>query len=137
MGIVHSLTTTGSGEVMEIPIDERFFSGGATTVRSFSERDLGPHDPKGNPIGGEFTTVFNAEYTFPIFGELQGALFADAGNLLPSSEDPGLNDMRYALGVGLRYKLPIGPIRLDYGFNPDRRPGEDSGAFNFSFGFAF
>jgi outer membrane translocation and assembly module TamA len=45
--------------------------------------------------------------------------------------------MRYALGVGLRYNLPIGPIRLDYGVNPDRRPDEDFGAFHFSFGFAF
>jgi outer membrane translocation and assembly module TamA len=45
--------------------------------------------------------------------------------------------MRYALGLGLRYKLPIGPIRLDYGWNPDRQPGEDFGAFHFSFGFAF
>lgn len=137
MGFVHSLTNTGSGEITEIPIDERFFNGGAMSVRSFGERDLGPHDPKGNPIGGEFFTVFNVEYTFPIVGELQGAIFADAGNLLPSAEDPGLDDLRYALGVGLRYKLPIGPIRLDYGFNPDPHLHEDMGAFHFSFGFAF
>jgi outer membrane protein insertion porin family len=45
--------------------------------------------------------------------------------------------MRYAVGVGLRYKLPVGPIRLDYGVNPDPRPDEHSGAFHFSFGFAF
>jgi outer membrane protein assembly complex protein YaeT len=133
-GIIHSLD--GSDMVSDLPIDERFFNGGNTTVRSFTERDLGPHDGD-NPIGGEFLTVFNVEYTFPIYGELQGAAFVDAGNLLPSSEDPGLDDMRYAIGLGLRYKLPIGPIRLDYGYNPDRHPGEDAGAFHFSFGFAF
>jgi outer membrane protein insertion porin family len=136
-GIVHSLNHSGPDELTTLPIDERFFNGGATTVRSFGERDLGPQDPKGNPIGGEFYTVFNVEYTFPIYGELQGALFFDAGNLLPTSEKPGVDDMRYALGGGLRYKLPIGPIRLDYGWNPDRQPGEDFGAFHFSFGFAF
>ena len=136
-GLIHSLTTSGADEATEIPIDERFFNGGNDTVRSFGERDLGPHDPKGNPIGGEFFTVFNIEYTFPIIGELQGALFGDAGNLLPSSEHPSLDDIRYALGMGLRYKLPIGPIRLDYGFNPDPHVHEDSGAFHFSFGFAF
>lgn len=136
-GLIHSLTTSGADEATEIPIDERFFNGGNNTVRSFGERDLGPLDPKGNPIGGEFFTVFNVEYTFPIIGELQGALFTDAGNLLPSSEHPSLDDMRYAVGMGLRYKLPIGPIRLDYGFNPDRHEHEDSGAFHFSFGFAF
>jgi outer membrane protein assembly factor BamA len=137
LGVIHSLTTSGSGEATEVPIDERFFNGGNATVRSFGERDLGPKDRKGHPIGGEFSTVFNAEYTFPILGELQGALFADAGNLLPSSEDPGLGDMRYGVGGGLRYKLPIGPIRLDYGINPDPRRNEDFGAFHFSFGFAF
>ena len=139
-GIIHSLEDkTGPAE---IPIDERFFNGGNNTVRSFSERDLGPHD-HGHPIGGELFSVFNVEYTFPIYGELLGAVFFDAGNLLPNSTDPfesvtaGFEEMRYAVGVGLRYKLPIGPVRLDYGYNPDRRPDEDVGAFHFSFGFAF
>ncbi|MFL6588945.1 MAG: outer membrane protein assembly factor [Chthoniobacterales bacterium] len=140
-GIIHSLESGGTSPA-EIPIDERFFNGGNTTVRSFGERDLGPHD-HGDPIGGEFFTVFNVEYIFPIYGELLGAVFFDAGNLLPNSSDPfesvtaGLDDMRYGIGVGLRYKLPIGPVRLDYGYNPDRRAGEDVGAFHFSFGFAF
>ncbi|MDP9004108.1 MAG: BamA/TamA family outer membrane protein [Verrucomicrobiota bacterium] len=139
-GIIHSLK--GDNTVSEIPIDERFFNGGNTTVRSFAERDLGPEN-NGYPTGGEFFTVFNVEYTFPLYGELLGAAFVDAGNLLPSSEDPftkvtaGLDNMRYAVGLGLRYKLPIGPVRIDYGFNPDRRAGEDIGAFHFSFGFAF
>lgn len=139
-GIIHPLN--GNGTVAEIPIDERFFNGGSTTVRSFGERDLGPHD-HGHSIGGEFFSVFNVEYTFPVYGELLGAVFFDAGNLLPDSTDPfdrvtaGFDNMRYAIGVGLRYKLPIGPVRIDYGYNPDRHAGEDMGAFSFSFGFAF
>jgi len=137
VGVIHSLTTSGPDEATAIPIDERFFNGGASTVRSFGERDLGPHDNHGHPVGGEFFTVFNVEYTFPIFGELQGAIFTDAGNLLPTSEEVGLNNMHYAIGAGLRYKLPVGPIRLDYGVNPNPRPDEDFGAFHFSFGFAF
>src|ERR1700736_3818070 len=96
-GVIHNLGSESTP--FDLPIDERFFNGGSTTVRSFSERDLGPHDRRGHPLGGEFFTVFNAEYTFPIYGELQGALFVDAGNLLPSSDDPGFNDMRYAIGA--------------------------------------
>ncbi|MEO5721808.1 MAG: BamA/TamA family outer membrane protein [Chthoniobacterales bacterium] len=119
-----------------IPIDERFFNGGGTSVRSFAERDLGPED-NGDPIGGEFFSVFNIEYSFPIYGELQLAVFGDAGNLIPRAEDAGLGNMRYGVGLGLRYQLPVGPLRIDYGVNPDRRPGEAFGAFHFSFGFAF
>jgi outer membrane protein insertion porin family len=137
VGVVYPLNRAGRTEALAIPIDERFFNGGSTTVRSFGERDLGPHDRRGNPIGGEFYTIFNAEYTFPLYGEIKGAIFVDAGNLLPNASEPGFDDMRYGVGAGLRYDLPIGPIRLDYGVNPDPRPTEDFGAFHFSFGFAF
>ena len=136
-GVIYPLDTMGTTQALAIPIDERFFSGGSTTVRSFGERDLGPHDRRGNPIGGEFYTIFNVEYTFPLYGELKGAVFVDAGNLLPNADEPGFADMRYGIGAGLRYDLPIGPIRLDYGVNPNPRPTEDFGAFHFSFGFAF
>src|SRR5438105_4137316 len=129
--------TEFSYNITEIPIDERFFNGGSTTVRSFGERDLGPHDRHDYPIGGEFYTIFNVEYTFPLYGELQGAVFVDAGNLLPEADNPNFSDMRYGIGAGLRYKLPVGPIRLDYGVNPSPREHEDFGAFHFSFGFAF
>lgn len=122
--------------VDELPIDVRFFNGGASTVRSFTERELGPHNAGGNPLGGEFYTVFNVEFTFPLKGALQGAVFTDAGSLKGAS-DPASGDLRYAIGAGLRYKLPIGPLRLDYGVNPDPRSGEAAGAFHFSFGFAF
>ena len=135
-GLIRPLKES-TGDITAIPIDERFFNGGSTTVRSFGERDLGPHDHRGHPLGGEFYTIFNVEYTFPLYGELQGAVFVDAGNLLPDADNPGLGDMRYGIGAGLRYKLPIGPIRLDYGVNPNPREHEDIGAFHFSFGFAF
>ena len=122
--------------VDQLPIDVRFFNGGGGSVRSFAERELGPKDALGNPLGGEFSTVFNTEFIFPIWNALQGAVFVDAGNLVPA-DDAGLSDMRYAVGAGLRYKLPIGPLRLDYGVNPSPRADEERGAFHFSFGFAF
>lgn len=128
-GLIYPLT--------EVPIDERYFNGGGTTVRSFRERELGPKDRHGYPIGGEAFTVFNAELNFPIRGALHGAVFFDAGNVISTFRDAGVQDMRYAVGLGLRYQLPIGPLRVDYGVNPNPRRGEDFGAFHFSFGFAF
>lgn len=130
-GVVSPLSSSG------IPIDERFFSGGATTVRSFSELTLGPRDRAGYPLGGQARTVFNAEYTFPIYGDLYGAVFVDAGNVIAEAADFGLEDMRYAVGGGLRYNLPIGALRLDYGLNPSPRKGEAQGAFHFAIGVAF
>ena len=124
------------GDESGVPIDVRFFNGGGATVRSFAERKLGPKDLGNNPLGGDFYTVFNLEWDFPIKGAFGGAVFTDAGNLLSASK-VSLEDMRYALGVGLRYQLPIGPIRLDYGLNPSPKTGEDIGAFHLSFGFAF
>lgn len=120
----------------QIPIDERFFNGGSLSVRSFAERRLGPTDSHGFPIGGETFTTLNAEYVFPIYGDLDGAVFLDAGSVGQDVADgPGM--MRYGIGAGLRYRLPIGPLRLDYGLNPSPRANEAPGALHLSFGFAF
>ena len=124
------------GEAADVPIDLRYFNGGGGTVRSFAERDLGPKDATGHPLGGSFYTVANVEWDFPFTDAFGGALFVDAGNLT-SDATPGLQNMRLGIGAGLRYNLPIGPMRLDFGYNPSRREGEDMGAAHFSFGFAF
>ncbi len=71
-----------------------------------------------------------------VSGNFSAALFADYGNIgLTSSE--AFDDFRSALGVGLRYGLPIGPIRLDAGFNPNRQPGEDRFVIHFAVGMPF
>src|SRR5690606_15846892 len=102
------ISPTGDTDV--IPIDLRFFAGGAQSVRSFQERSLGLRDPlSGDPIGGNFYTLFNFEYEMPV-KQLEGLSvgpFADAGNLIIDDADAGLNDMRYAVGLGLRYQTPI------------------------------
>ncbi len=119
------------------PVDERFFLGGATTVRSFRERELGPHDSRPYPIGGSSYSLLNAELDFPLLQNLRGAFFYDTGSLSESGNKIPLSDFRSALGIGLRYALPVGPLRFDVGFNPDRKPSENWGAAHLSFGFAF
>jgi outer membrane protein insertion porin family len=121
------------------PIDERFFNGGSTTVRSFGEMDMGPYDKHaGLPIGGQAFTIANVEYDFPAFlADLRGAVFVDAGNLVSHFQQFGFENERYAIGAGIRYALPIGPLRIDYGVNPDPRKNESFGAFQLSFGYAF
>ncbi len=118
----------------EIPVDDRFFNGGARSVRSFVERELGPTDKNGTPIGGDSFTVFNVEYTFPLFKGLEQAFFIDAGSVGTKSS---FGTIREAVGLGLRYKTPVGPLRIDYGFNPSPRGNEASGALHISLGAAF
>ena len=124
------------GSSADLPLDERFFNGGARSVRSFSERTLGPKDIYGHPVGGETFTVANVEFVTPIRDSLDLALFGDAGST-GQRLDSGLGQTGFAIGAGLRYRLPIGPVRLDYGWNPARQANQPAGAIHFSFGFAF
>jgi outer membrane protein insertion porin family len=132
-GVRFGFIAPSTGGFLGIPIQERFFNGGDDTVRSFNERELGLRDRNNNPIGGLTRSVFNVEYDFPIVGDLIGAVFVDAGGLGNSP----FSSFSTGVGAGLRYNLPIGPLRVDYGVNPSPRANEDFGAFHLSFGFAF
>ena len=125
-----------NGGVQNLPFDLRLFNGGSTTVRSFAEQELGLSLLT---IGGVQTDTFNLEFSYEVVPNLELALFGDAGSLQQEAEGPfsGFGDLRYAVGLGVRYKLPFGPLRIDYGVNPDRREGEDFGALHITFGFAF
>ena len=117
----------------DVPIDERFFNGGSTTVRSFYETQLSPKDTDNHPIGGLARSIFNVEYDVPIFGDLIGAVFVDAGG----TGDTPFSNFSSAVGGGVRYNLPIGPVRVDYGVNPAPRKNQSQAVFSLSFGVAF
>lgn len=125
-----------TGGTSEIPLQERFFNGGEGSVRSFEEAELGPLDRLGDPIGGETFQTWNLELRRRLTGNLWGAVFADAGNVGLTTSDY-FDDFRYGAGVGLRYLLPVGALRLDAGWNPDRRAGEDAVLVFLSVGMAF
>jgi outer membrane protein insertion porin family len=120
-----------------IPIQERYFLGGESTIRSFRQDEAGPK-VNGDPIGGEAFTCYNVELRFPllVLEELHGAAFFDAGTLNENAGDIG--DGPYFLGVGggIRYNTPIGPLRFDVGWNPDPED-EPSVALHFALGYPF
>jgi outer membrane protein insertion porin family len=132
------------GDSTKIPIYERFFAGGAYTIRGYEERAIGPFDPGSkDPLGGTSMLVGNLEYLYPLFGFLKVAAFYDVGNVweklgdIGSSRDTSNNTggFKSSFGLGLRIKTPIGPIMLDYGIPMNKAPGEDSksdGRFHFS-----
>jgi len=120
----------------DLPIDLRYFLGGASTVRSFPERELGPSS-NGYPRGGEAYWLANLEYIHTLKGLLKGVAFVDAGNLNESFEDFGSGRTNFAAGLGLRLNLPIGPVRLEYGHNLNPGESDPSGAFHFAIGTTF
>jgi outer membrane protein insertion porin family len=146
----------------QYPFAERFVVGGINTVRGFDYGKAGRVDPAtGEIFGGNKELIFNAEYVFPLIqdAKMKGVLFFDAGrafddqgrfdangvpltgpDLLPmtTGERLRVGDLRYSVGFGIRMLLPIGPIRLEWGYNLDAQPGEKTGAFpEFTIGSVF
>lgn len=114
---------------------ERFFAGGATSVRGYVTDELGDRDFLGAPEGGEATIVLNQEIRWRP-AAVGAVLFWDAGNVFPTAADLSL-DLRHALGFGLRWLSPVGLLRFDLGFPLGRREGEGGYQWSFGIGQAF
>ena len=121
----------------EVPIFERFFLGGATTLRGQRTRSVAPKDRQGEVIGGDKELLFNTELLIPIIARFRLALFFDAGNAYGFGTDFDPTNLRYGAGVGVRFFSPLGPMRLDLGYNLDKQPGEKSFQVNFTVGAPF
>jgi outer membrane protein assembly factor BamA len=125
-------------DTIDFPLQERFFLGGENSVRSYEESQLGPKDAAGEPVGGEAYTLFSLEVRQALWRNFGLVVFGDAGSLVPDySEVFSDPDYGYALGLGLRYEIPVGSIRLDFGWNPDPEEDEEDYAIHFSIGQAF
>jgi outer membrane translocation and assembly module TamA len=108
--------------VQDLPASERFFAGGDTTVRGFVLDQLGTADTlndQGFPTGGNGLIVVNLEIRAPYWKGLGPVVFVDAGNVFKRASEVNLGDLRPAAGFGLRYRSPIGPLRVDLGLNLD------------------
>ncbi len=122
-----------------LPESERFFAGGDTTVRGFALDRLGTPETivNGFPIGGDGLIILNGELRVPVWRALGAVGFLDTGNVFPHASDIDLRKLRSAIGFGIRFGSPFGPIRADLGFKMDRQPGEHLAEFHLSFGQAF
>jgi len=134
------------GEPLDaVPVSELFYAGGRTTHRAFRRDELGilgatlALDDHGDPVplGGGALALANLDWRFPLFGALGGVAFVDAGNVWRHFGDLSSADVRIGAGVGLRYKLPFGPLRLEVGWKLDREPFEDPYVVSLTLGNAF
>lgn len=129
----------GYGETFNddsFPLYKRFFPGGINSVRGFESRKLGPHDENNNYFGGSKQMISNAEVIYPIVQSvgLSGVVFYDAGNAFDDHQSIDIGELRQAWGWGIRWRSPIAPIRLEFGYPIDKEKGDKSFVTNFSFG---
>jgi len=140
----------------DIPVFERFYAGGINSVRGYERRHVGPlacdfdKNPLGavdaaacrarghnDPIGGRTLVEGSAELRHPITEKIGGAVFLDGGQVSLHTFDFPFDDLRYGTGVGVRYKSPVGPLRLDLGFPIQRPAGDASWQVHVSIGQTF
>jgi outer membrane protein insertion porin family len=149
----------GYGGERELPLFERYFPGGINTVRGFRVRSMGPRVPvydqfledgtecplgvkdcgrliRYDVIGGSHQLIVNNEIIFPLVRSLglKGVVFFDAGNAFSAAEGIDVNELRLAVGAGIRWLSPIGPLRIEVGFPINEREGDDTQIVQFSFG---
>lgn len=144
-------------EDLTLPLAERFFNGGASSVRSFRESELGPKDQiTGAPLGGSAYNLISLELRQRFQHNLGASIFLDYGNISPSNAggvdqysnrsdfisatfQDYFSGFRPALGIGLQYILPVGPIRLDGAWNPavDKEQRENAFTVHLTVGMAF
>jgi len=128
------------GDTPEIPLHERFYLGGGTTVRGYTQDSVGPYNIgiSGDrvPTGGDRMVQFNAELRLNASGGSGFVVFADAGNVWVD-QAVRIDDLRASYGAGFRYHTPVGPLRIDYGQKIHRQTGESPGELHFNIGQAF
>lgn len=112
----------------QLPASYRFFAGGDQSVRGYEYQSLGPQDASGDVVGGRYLLTGSLEYEYPIKGAWSAALFVDAGNAFDGWSD----ELKQSAGIGLRWRSPVGPIRLDLAIPEDQ--SQDSFRIHFSMG---
>ncbi|SPQ01923.1 putative Outer membrane protein, OMP85 family [Candidatus Sulfobium mesophilum] len=128
----------GFGSAVELPLVERFFLGGRSTVRGYVQDGLGPKGPDGTtPTGGNAYLMGNIEFRTDIGKGFGLVPFFDFGNVWVRASDINPLQLRGTTGLGLRYDTPVGPLRVDYGVKLSRQTGENKGEVHFSVGHAF
>ena len=140
----------GSGGLTgtDLPLFERYFPGGISSIRGYKSRTLGPREERkdffGNvisttPIGGSEEVVLNNEMIFPLVQGigLKGVFFVDAGNAYGADEGISLSNTRFSAGAGVRWLSPVGPLRIELGKPFNTKPHDQKSLVLFSFGGPF
>ncbi len=123
-----------------VPVYERYYLGGLNTIRGFKNSHISPKDPvTGERVGGDKMWYTNFEYLFPLVKDagLRGLVFFDAGNVYDTDQSWDFADIKKSIGYGFRWLSPMGPLRLEWGYNLDPTSDEPHSNWDFSVGGSF
>jgi len=124
------------GGSRDVPLFERLYAGGIGSVRGYERRHVGPLIDD-DPVGGRSLVEGSAELRHPVTERVGAAVFADAGQVSLRSFDFPFDDLRYGFGFGVRYKSPVGPLRVDLGFPLEPPRGDARWQLHLSVGQTF
>jgi outer membrane protein insertion porin family len=124
---------------LPLPLGERFYVGGPSSVRGYRYGTVGPMDEFENRLGGNKEVIFNVEYKFPLVpaARLNGVLFYDVGRAFDESEPIRMHELRHAWGWGFWWLSPLGPLRFEWGYIINQKPEDRPSQFEFSIGTLF
>ncbi len=105
------------GDALDLRPDRRYFAGGVSTMRGYGRRDLGPVDAEGQPVGGGVRVLAGAEVRLPLRGIMGVAFFVDSGQVWSTRDAVDMEELAAAGGVGVLFRTPVGPLRLDLAYN--------------------
>ena len=141
LGAINAFGTSAA----QVPFSKKYFLGGATSIRGWGRYEVSPLSGSGLPIGGNSLLALSSEARVELSSHFGVVAFVDGGNVWPGGRQITPSDLRYAAGSGLRYQTPVGPIRVDVGYqlNPipdlkvDGQPQARRWRLHFSIGQAF
>lgn len=137
VGLSQGVITTLGSDDRTLPVNKRFFPGGDNSIRGYQRGEAAPRAADGSFIGAKTYVLLNLELERALTPSWSVVAFADALGTAVALRDLPFEERRYSVGLGVRYNTLIGPVRLEYGRNINRRPNDPSGTWHVSIGYPF
>lgn len=137
VGLSHGLITTLGANDISLPVNKRFLPGGDNSIRGYQRGEAAPRDAAGGFIGAKAFMLLNLELEQGLTPSWSAVAFVDALGMTATLREYPFDDRLFSAGLGIRYQTLIGPVRVEYGRNLNRRPGDPSGTWHFSVGYPF